>query len=445
MQQTRDQDQRVSERVGDRSVLERSALNQSAPERSDYEAIVIGAGLAGCSCAIQLAQAGHRVLLLEQQTYPVHRLCGEFLSIEVMATLERLGLGQAVQEVGAQPIDRVLLTTVNGARFESQLPGVALGLSRYQLDWLLLERARSVGAECREGTVVQVVAGDLASGFVVTTPRQAFTSRCVITAHGKRSLLDRPRAPGQNTSPLVGQKAHYRPLGGPASGVGRANGGDRTGGLEPGVIEIHAFPGGYCGLSAIETGEINVCWLAHEGILAAAEGDRCSTVGDRTEARPAETSPAAAIPAALRQNPALADRLASLAIVPGSGQRLRQISLALKPKFDQDLCRVGDAAGMITPLCGDGMAMALRSADLAVPLLSQFLNDRLDRPQLKRAYATAWNREFRTRLQVGRLLHAALIRPSLADWGVGLCQVFPGLGQRLIQATRGPAIAKTQP
>ena len=123
-----------------------------------YDIIVTGAGLAGCSSAIQLAEQGYRVLLLEQQRYPVHKLCGEFLSVEVIAAFERLGILEAVRQAGAHSIRRTYLTTSTGASFESELPGVALGLSRYQLDLILFQRSQELGARCLDGTVVRSMA-----------------------------------------------------------------------------------------------------------------------------------------------------------------------------------------------------------------------------------------------------------------------------------------------
>ncbi|GAP99534.1 NAD(P)/FAD-dependent oxidoreductase [Leptolyngbya sp. NIES-2104] len=363
-----------------------------------YDIIVIGAGLAGCSSAIQLAEHGYRVLLLEQQRYPVHKLCGEFLSIEVIAAFERLGILEAVRQAGAHPIRRTYLTTSTGASFESELPGVALGLSRYQLDLMLFQRSQELGAHCLDGTVVRSVSGDLQQGFVVNTNQGSFTSSLVLGCYGKRSALDRSRPFTQKHSPFVAFKAHYT-------------------GLElPGVIELHAFPGGYCGLSQIETGEINVCWIAHERILSSK---------NRT------------VPDALLQNSVLAERFESMQCVRRSQHRLSQISFDLKGKFDGDVCMVGDSAGMITPLCGDGMAMALRSAELAIPLVIKFLQQNLSEIDFKRQYEATWNQEFYTRLRLGRLLHESFIHPSLASLSVNLCRTFPALGKKFIQATRG--------
>ena len=380
-----------------------SSTQSNLQSNLQYDTIIIGAGLAGCSAAIQLASLGVRVLLLEQSRYPVHKLCGEFLSVEVMETFDRLGILESVRKAGASSIRQAYLTTRSGQSFHHVLPGTALGLSRYKLDLILFERSAALGADCRDGVVVKSVSGNLADGFEVMTTQGIFAARMVLGAYGKKSALGATvgtlRTPAR--SPFVAFKAHY------------------TGLDIPNMIELHAFEGGYCGLSAIESEQVNLCWIGHDRIL---QGDR-------------------ALPPALYTNPVLADRLSKMTRVQSSLNGLSQISLDIKPKFVRDICQIGDTAGMITPLCGDGMAMALRSAELAVPLAIGFLKGELSEIQFKRDYESAWNREFWLRLRVGKLMHQAFIQPSLADIGVGLCDRLPNLGAWIIQSTRGRAMA----
>lgn len=366
-----------------------------------YDVIVVGAGLAGCSAAIQLTEQGFQVLLLEQARYPTHRLCGEFLSIEVIEVFERLGVLDAVLSAGAHPIRQAYLTAAGGASFHCKLPGTALGLSRYQLDQILFQRSQAVGAICHQETPVRLVTGNLATGFVVHTRQGEFAGRIVLASYGKGSCLDHKleRPFIQQRSPWIASKAHYMGI------------------HLPHVIELHAFPGGYCGLSQIEAGWINVCWIAHQRILKPGSGDRLC-------------------PEALLQNPALAERLGAMERV-SAPKHLAQICFATKAKFEGDLCMIGDAGGMITPLCGDGMAMALCSADLVVPLVAQVLRSRLSTEGFKAQYEATWKQTFRTRLQLGRLMHAGFIHPVLADIGIHLCDRFPPLGYWLIQSTRG--------
>jgi flavin-dependent dehydrogenase len=369
----------------------------------NYDAIAIGAGLSGCSAAIQLAKLGYRVLLLEQSHYPMHKLCGEFLSVEVTESFEHLGIMEQVRKVGAQPIHRAYLTTSGGASFRSKLPSTAMGLSRYQLDLMLFQRAQAVNVTCLDNTKVTGVTGNLAEGFIVNTTKGEFSGRLVLGAFGKRSSLDRHlnRSFMQKRSPWIAYKGHF-------TGVDIAD-----------VIELHSFPNGYCGLSQIETGEINVCWIAHERVMKE------------------PTHPELDIPESLAKNPVLADRFHQMQRVSPSLQGLSQISFAPKENFYNDICMIGDTAGMITPLCGDGMAMALRSAEIAVPLVSQFLEHQISAIAFKQQYAKAWRKEFQTRLQLGRVMHNCFVQPPLANIGVSLCQMAPALGNWIIGATRG--------
>ena len=368
-----------------------------------YDAIAIGAGLSGCSAAIQLAKRGYRVLLLEQSHYPMHKLCGEFLSIEVTEAFENLGILEQVRKVGAHPINRAYLTTASGASFRSDLPSAALGLSRYQLDLMLFQRSQALNVDCQDNTKVIGVAGNLQEGFTVNTSKGEFRGRLVLGAFGKRSPLDRTlnRKFMQQRSPWIAYKGHF-------TDVDIAD-----------VIELHSFPNGYCGLSQIETGEINVCWIAHERVMKE------------------PTHKGLDIPESLAKNPVLADRFHKMKRVSTSLQGLSQITFALKGNFHSDICMIGDTAGMITPLCGDGMAMALRSAEIAVPFVSQFLEHQLGAIAFKQKYAIAWQKEFQTRLQLGRMMHNCFVQPPLANMGVNLCQLFPALGNWIIGATRG--------
>jgi flavin-dependent dehydrogenase len=118
-------------------------------------------------------------------------------------------------------------------------------------------------------------------------------------------------------------------------------------------------------------------------------------------------------------------------------EAVSQVSLARKSPVEQDICMIGDTAGMIAPLCGDGMAMALRSAELAVPPVADFLAGSASSAQLRECYTSAWNEAFGMRLRLGRGIHRAALRPGWAAMAVRACRWMPGLGRWLIQHTRG--------
>lgn len=369
-----------------------------------YDVIVIGGGLAGCSTATHLARAGRRVLLLEKQRYPAHKLCGEFLSVEVQGLFQRLGVLGAVEAAGAHPIRHAVLTTLDGPTFETELPGTALGLSRFRMDELLARHAQAAGADVRDATPVRSVVGTLEDGFQVEAGGEHFEARTVVGAYGKRGTLDRKldRPFLQQQSPFVGFKAHFR-------------GPDLSG-----RIELHSFPGGYCGMSHVEDELINVCWIGRVASLQEAGG------------RPEDMAEAI-----LMQNAALAARLRAMEQVSEQFLAVSQVQFAPKTPWASDVCMVGDTAGMIAPMCGDGMAMALRAAEVAAPRLDRFLVGELMASELREAYAGAWRREFGLRMRLGRWLHHAYARPRVSRLGVAACRRLPRLGRWFVEHTRG--------
>ncbi|WP_457654327.1 NAD(P)/FAD-dependent oxidoreductase [Rhodocaloribacter sp.] len=372
-----------------------------------YDVIVIGGGPAGCGAAIPLARRGFRVLLLEKARLPVHKLCGEFLSVEVTALFERLGVAEAVRRARPHPIGETLVTTADGAAFRSPLPGTGLGLSRRTLDRLLFTHAADAGADARDGVTALALTGSLADGFTVTTTEGTFTARLALGAWGKRGLLDRKldRRFLDEKSPFVAFKAHFE-------------------GIEiPGVVELHAFRGGYCGLSHVEDGRVNVCWITHR--------DRLREAGGR---------PGDMIAHTFGENAALARRFERMRRVTDFCA-VAQVAFAVKGPMAGDVPMIGDTAGMIAPLCGDGMAMALRSAEAAAMHAAAFLEGRADAEAFRRDYAQAWREAFARRMRLGRWMHRGYVHPLAAGLGVRALAGMPALGRWLIRHTRDAAHA----
>jgi flavin-dependent dehydrogenase len=371
-----------------------------------HDVLIIGGGLAGCGAALHLARQGADVLLLEKNDYPRHTLCGEFLSPESQQSLDAMGVLDDVRDAGAHPITDARLTAPGTRPAEHALPGTALGLSRYRLDALLFKHAVAAGADGRTSTRVTDVAGSLDTGFVVeTADGDTHEARVVLGAYGKRARLDRTldRPFLNERTPYVAFKAHY------------------AGASVPHTIELHGFPGGYCGCSHVEDDRLNVCWIGHVDALKDAGG-----------------TPEAMIDAALQENNALAARLRGLERVSDRFEAVSQVSLADKTRFVDDVCMIGDTAGMIAPLCGDGMAMALRTADLVAPLVTKFLDGTRSATSFRTAYEQRWSQTFGTRMRVGRWAHQAAFSHTAAPALVRTLRWVPPLARLLIRATRGP-------
>jgi flavin-dependent dehydrogenase len=368
-----------------------------------FDVAVIGGGLAGAAAAIPLAQQGWRVVMFEAGNYPRHRVCGEFLSPECVDAMERLGILGSIRALRPAYITQALVTTPSGAKWSRPLPGAAVGVSRYALDAILADRAKSVGADLRTNSPAQDIDGDLDKGFTVhARGHDPVQVRVVIGAHGKRSrvdkALDRPFI--QRTEPFIGLKMHYD---GPSLQ-------DR--------VELHAFDGGYCGLSDVEDGASNLCLLSR--------------------AEPLQR--AGSIPAFVEwmgdQNPTLGTWLRDATPRLDSWQSIAQVSFARKAPVERDVLMTGDAAGLISPLAGDGMGMAFDGGLLAADHVHRYLNGSQSPDSLRTAYRKAWEKQFRRRLNVGVGLQAFLLRPAWLGVGIHLLNLIPPLGDLFISQTR---------
>lgn len=361
----------------------------------DCDVLVIGAGPGGCAAALGLRRAGWRVVLVERRPGPADKLCGEFLSPEGVESLARLGLGEAL---GVFPrIGEVLVSSTSGQCWQAPLPAAGLGSSRRRLDALLLAHCAAVGVEVVQGVKVRRVEGNLEEGFRTALEDTVLRVRLVVGAWGRQGGV-KQRAPRKGE--LMALKVHAR-------------------GQRPGV-ELHSFPGGYAGLCQVEGSEVNLCLLTWVDAFRQAGGD-CRRFSSEVMAK----------------NPMLAARLAELS--PDWDQALAAANLSFGPAALQadGILLVGDAAGAIAPLCGDGMAMALRAGELLAPLGDRFLRGALGGPALAAAYARRWQGEFRFRLQVGGFLQRALMHPGGTRIALALLRGFPWLGQQLFSWTRG--------
>ena len=367
--------------------------------------LILGGGLAGLAAALDLAGRGHRVVVVERRAYPFHRVCGEYVSNEVLPYLRRLGADPAA--LAPARIRRFELSSPRGRGLQSPLDLGGFGVSRYRLDEFLYYRARAAGVEFELPATATAVAYDARADHhrVTLADGRQLTARLVLGTYGKRAALDRQlgRAFFGQRSPYLGVKYHLR-----------------LPGFARDVIALHNFQDGYAGISAVEDDRLCFCYLTTRANLKAAG----STI-PALEAR------------VLARNPRLAEILTSAERLYEQPEVINEISFAPKPCVEDHLLMVGDAAGLITPLCGNGMAMALHGAALAAPLADAFLRGRLPRPALEATYARAWQAQFGTRLQVGRVVQRLFGGPVLSEMVVSGLRHWPAAVRALMRRTHG--------
>lgn len=363
---------------------------------------IIGGGLAGLINAILLARSGLKVQLVEKKHYPFHKVCGEFISNEVIPFLEQHNLYPAALQPA--PIHTFMLTSVSGKSSCMPLDLGGFGISRYALDHFLYQKALEAGVECLLDTVVQDV-NFAQDHFTLTLSRnEQLKSKLVIGAYGKRSRLDKQlqRKFVGERSPYIGVKYHLY-----------AN-------FPEDRIALHNFRGGYCGISRIEDGKYNMCYL-----------------GSRSDLRKygsIETMEKAV----LYENPHLKKLFTQSEFLFEKPEVINEVSFAPKRPVEQHILMSGDTAGLITPLCGNGMAMAIHSAKLLSGLIIQHYQQAvLDRGALENAYTKAWTSLFAQRLWVGRNVQRLFGSAFVSELGVGLVSTVKPIARQIMRRTHG--------
>ena len=379
-----------------------SSLRESAPvkEGAGEEIVIVGGGLAGASAACILAQAGRPALLIERETAPRHKVCGEFLSIEAQAYLARLGV--SLDDLGASRIASVRL--IHGRTMaETPLPFTARGVSRKMLDEVLLDRAIASGARLVRGPAVRKISADESGIRADAGELGELRARTLFLATGKHDVRGAKRPPAGTAEDLIGFKAHY---------ILNAR---QQRSLE-GAVEVFLFAGGYAGLQMIEGDVANLCLVATR---------RCFEHVGRTWS--------GLLDHVSRQTPLLEDRLHGAAPVFERPLSIFQIPYGFihspHPAEPQGLFRLGDQAGVIPSFTGDGMAIALHSGRLAASTY-------LTAGQASSSFHRRLRADISHQVRLASLFNKASRRPAGREAILLLCRAWPRVMSHVAALTR---------
>ena len=383
-----------------------------------WDAIVVGAGPAGCTAATLFAREGLRVLLLDKSAAPPPKVCGEYLSPGCLPILERIGALKSVWDAGGRPLYGMTIHTAARRTLEATYPRDSdvtgsplhgLSVRRAVLDPMLLDRAVKDGAEFEPYFQVSDLVWE--DGRVVGVQGRhrgrvtALRGRLTVGADGRNSVVAR----------RVGSVTRHRWLDKVAL-VSYVTGAERA----EDVGEIFLGHDRYCILNPIGPDLTNV-----------------GLVINRRDFTPT-TDPTRFLLETAATLPGLRDRLADARPI-GPVRCLGPLAYRGSQLAARGALLIGDAAGFLDPFTGEGLYTGLRSAELAVQCaLPALCNGSAAHPDL-RTYAAAWRREFLPKWRLCTLFQHAIRRPPLAEWLVAGLSRRPDL-TTLLMAVVGDLI-----
>jgi flavin-dependent dehydrogenase len=356
-----------------------------------YDIGIIGAGISGSCLAILLAQGGKKVVLFEKTKYPAHRVCGEFVSLESYAFFQQLGL--PLQDWNLPIIKKLKLTSQKGEATATSLKMGGFGISRYKLDYELLQLAKNSGVVVYEGTKVTK-----AENGLITTKNGNVNADLIIGSHGKYSPNYTEDYKPRTNKKFIGIKYHIK------------------GNFNEDQISLHSFEGGYCGMSKIEDNTYCLCYLADAEML--------KQQNNKIEQLEREV---------LCKNINLKTIFETAEFVWSKPLVISNVQFIKNKIAANGILFAGDAAGSISPLSGNGMSIAARGANI---LASLILAD-IDSNSLLKEYNKQWDKIFGSRVRFARTLNAIMLNPTTHHLVLKTLNAVPYLKRSVVSSMQG--------
>ncbi len=383
-------------------------------ERRDV--VVVGGGPAGSAVATFLSRRGRDVLLLEAARFPRDKVCGEGVSPEAWRLLDAMGASDAVRALSPHPLRGMQLVSPDGTVFRGEYRGherMGFAVRRLALDGALVDAARRAGVEVREGTrVTRLVGGDVGVEADVAGEARVVRARVVVGADGRRSIVARSLG-------LLRESPRMRRF---------AVRGYWEGVEALGLFgEMHVGGGGYCGVAPLAPTRANVAFVLDRREMKPAAGDLERFY--REELR--------------RRWPRLAERLDRARLLEPP-RAIGPLALDCRAVAAPGVVLVGDAAGFYDPFTGEGVTLALRTAELAAEAVDAAL-DRATTSPLPRLVGYERTRDAATRdkFRFNRLLQVAVGSPAAANAVAHRLARRPDLADRLVGVAGDFVAART--
>ena len=381
-----------------------TTISLSDAARKTWDTLIVGAGPAGAVAARELARRGVQVLLVDRAEFPRWKVCGCCLLQPGLTALKQLALGDLPQLQSAIPLTQVRFSA-RGAHFSIPLTG-GIAISREALDTALIRAAVATGAMFLPETSARLHENhsDFREVMLQLTDKSVpVRARIVIAADGLSSQLV-AREPGISI--------RIRPCSRIGAGCSVHSNQDD---LKPGTVEMTCGRAGYVGLVRLEDGRIN-CAAAFD-LSAIRQGDGPGAAAASVLAEAGVKLPAGFASAIWRGTPSL--------------------TRSLSRHWARRLFVLGDAAGYVEPFTGEGMSLAIGSAQALAPLALRAVQDWDDRIGLR--WESAHSAVLRRNQSLVRTMSLVLKYPWLAGWIVAVlanCPSVAGPFERRLNGTR---------
>ena len=361
-----------------------------------FDAVVIGAGPAGATCARLLAQAGWRIALVEKAGFPRRKVCGEFLSATSLPVLQACGIAESYLASAGPMVTRVGVFAGDAAIVSPTEWAWGRALGRDKLDMLLRDAAVQAGAALFQPAEIVAHSAEGDAHVCRLADGREISSRVVVAACGSWNARE-PFAVRYASRPsdMFAFKALFR-----------------NARLADGLMPLLASPGGYGGMVASNDGLTSLSCCVRRDVLALARARYGGKAGD-------------AVLAHIRATTLHVEQALSGVAPDGTVMSVGPIHPGIRPRLEAGIYAVGNLAGEAHPVIAEGISMAIQGAQLLTQCLVA------GRPE---DYPVLWRRRFATRIRAaGLFAHLAMngitrsmsrnviaAFPRILDWGARL-------------------------
>lgn len=374
-------------------------------DNSIYDCAVIGGGLSGLCLAIQLADQGWRVIVFEKNEFPLHKVCGEYISMESHDFLCRIGL--PLKDWNLPYITQLGISSEQGFMLNTPLGLGGFGISRYTLDHELYLLAVKKGVTVLQHCKVQKTSCAATEAVsLIETTKGTYRAKLVCGSYGKYTPAfvqeQNDYTAEKNSKNYIGVKYHIRT------------------GLPQNRIELHNFHDGYCGISKVDKDWYCLCYLSSADNLRK-NGNSIAQMEEQV----------------LHKNPFLKRYFSTSEFVNRQPLVISNVQFSKKQPYSSHVFLLGDAAGSISPLCGNGMSMGMRASVLLAEGINAYLHQELTREELMAHYTRAWNSAFQARIKAGYYLQNVFGKKNSTHLALKTLNLFPALTKKIISLTHG--------